>query len=508
MKHLPVGAASAALATTALATTALAAPAPAPHRQTALLDPAQLAERLSSFEEGRWILRETPAAACAVEVFHFEYRTVDGRGKPTTASAALMLPRGKAAPCAGPHPLVAALHGTMPERAYDLADLSGTNTASPRAVAFAATYAAQGYAVVAPNFAGYDTSQLGYHPYFDVRQQTADVIDAIAAARRLIPVLGGTDSGKLFLTGYSQGGWLTMATQRAIEAKGGTVTAAMPSSGPYALSALSDDIFLGRPVQGSTMYFPMGITAFQRAGLKIYRRPDELYNPRYAAGIERLLPAAQPFGALVKAGKVPATALFSTPWPALPAGAPPALRALAALSGPDQAPPQLIPVHRQGIGADALLNDAARVAYLADMAARPDGAHPAWTTGKPPAASCNALRRAFQRSDLRGWTPRAPLIMCGGDGDAAVPFRLAGKLMQRYWSSPGTAAPAGRVGLINFDAPATPGEPWAALKTSLAAMHKDFAAARGEEAWTELYHQYTLPRYCYTAARQWFDTMR
>ena len=31
----------------------------------------------------------------------------------------------------------------------------------------AAMYAAQGFIVVAPNYAGYDISTLGYHPYLN-----------------------------------------------------------------------------------------------------------------------------------------------------------------------------------------------------------------------------------------------------------------------------------------------------------------------------------------------------
>lgn len=473
-----------------------------------MLDRAGLNAKLGLFEEGRWIAKENGDFACDVQVYRFEYLTVDGVGRPATASAALMVPRGQAAKCRGPVPAVLALHGTTPDRYYNLADFSGSNSASPRAIAWAAIYAAQGYVVVAPNYVGFDNSSSDYHPYFDNRQQTRDAIDAYDTARGLLGQTGTRHSGKLFITGYSQGGWLAMATHRAMEQQGRAVTASVPGSGPYAPIALMDDVFLGRPVQGSTMYVPLAITAAQRAGAHIYRDPADFYGPRYAKSAEGSLPSRQPWAELVGSGILPASKLFASPFPDLPDKASPALKALSALAGPELGPAALRPMSRTGIGSEPLIGEPARLAYLEDMAAHPDRAYPNWTTGRPATGARNPFRKWLLTADLRGWTPRAPMTMCGGDSDAAAPFRFGGELMMRHWSSPGTRAPAGRVSLINFDAPAAPGEPWAPLKANLAAMRGQIVAAKGEDAWVELYHQYTLPRYCYTAARMWFDTMR
>ncbi len=71
----------------------------------------------------------------------------------------------------------------------------------------AAVFASQGYIVVAPNYAGYDTSTLPYHPYLIADQQSKDMIDGLKAARTALPLASATltkDSGQLFITGYSQ----------------------------------------------------------------------------------------------------------------------------------------------------------------------------------------------------------------------------------------------------------------------------------------------------------------
>lgn len=179
---------------------------PAAVTKTASLSTASLTTALSAFEEGKWILSNAGALTCGVDVYHYEYNTVDGRGQPTTASSALMVPTGDAPQCKGPRPIVIGMHGTVTDKAYNLADLSGKNSASPRAVAFAATYASQGYVVVAPNYAGYDTSSLSYHPYLNAEQQSKDVIDSLISARKVLPSVSTTSSDKLFLVGYSQGG--------------------------------------------------------------------------------------------------------------------------------------------------------------------------------------------------------------------------------------------------------------------------------------------------------------
>src|SRR6202007_2436583 len=113
-------------------------------------------------------------------------------------------------------------------------------------VSLAALFASQGYIVVAPNYAGYDTSTLPYHPYLIADQQSKDMIDALSAARPALPLASLTtvaDNGQLFITGYSQGGYVAMATHRAMQAAGTVVTGAAPMSGPSALAAFGVSVF-------------------------------------------------------------------------------------------------------------------------------------------------------------------------------------------------------------------------------------------------------------------------
>lgn len=499
-----LGASSALSAQPALESLDLAAPL-----LTADLSQTQLGDSLERFEEGRWIRDNGGPLRCGVQVYRYEYLTKGGAGEQATASAALMVPTGTDPKCRAPHDMVVTLHGTMWDRTYDLSALTDpANPAANRSLSWAAIFAAHGYVVIAPNYVGFAGSSADYHPYLDYRQQTGDVIDAIAAGRQLLGANRVRQSGKLFLTGFSQGGWAAMAVHRRMEEMGQRVTASMPAAGSYLLTPMLDDIFLGRPVQGSTIYFPMALTAARRAGVNVYSDPEEFFDALYASGIEHVLPAQGSFMSLIQAGRLPATSVFSSAIPMLPANAAPTLKALIKRAGQDAGPVQLRRVNQQGIGPDALVLDSARLAYLKDVAANPDGAWPVWSDGQPAHAPAHPLRRWFNRSDMRGWIPRAPLTMCGGRNDPAVPFHLSAQLMQRYWTSPGTRAPVGRVELIDFDDPALPRDRYFTLRAKIADYSHTFVAQHGSEAFVEAYHNVVSPRFCYLAARDWFRTMR
>ncbi len=143
-----------------------------------------------------------------------------------------MVPGGSDAACQGARPIVVYAHGTNTDRAFNMASLTSANA---EAIAIALEFASRGYIVVAPNYAGYDTSSLTYHPFLNADQQSKDMIDALKAARSALPLASSStvvDNGKLFITGYSQGGFVAMATHRAMQAAGATVTAAAPMSAP------------------------------------------------------------------------------------------------------------------------------------------------------------------------------------------------------------------------------------------------------------------------------------
>ena len=324
------------------------------------------------------LLALSGAPLCDIAIYHLEYNTVGGRQEATTASAALMVPTGVDASCRGARPILLYAHGTSTNQAFDISDLA--NAQNAEGLLLAAVFAAQGYIVVAPNYAGYDTSTLGYHPYLDADQQSKDMIDALHAARQALPVAGlalTSDNGRLFLTGYSQGGFVAMATERAMQAAGMRVTAAAPMSGPYALAAFFDAVANGQVEGGAPVVVTMLVTGYQQSYGNIYASPGEMFEPQYANGVEFLLPARVPRSTLYAQGLLPQYALFSaTPPDPAYAGITPAVQ-----------PAFLAPVFALGFGAGNLLTNGFRLAYLHDAAVHPDGGWPVVTNGAPAAGA-------------------------------------------------------------------------------------------------------------------------
>lgn len=478
-------------------------PAPAPQRGQLLEDPPQklgsytFADLLGRIAEGtaaQWLITQSTADECIVDVYQLRYGTIGSLGEPTTASAALMVPTGTAANCQGPRPLAMYAHGKRNLRSINIADLNG----DAEGVMIALSLASAGYIVVAPNYAGYDTSTLPYHPFLHAAQQSADMIDALAAARAALPGTAAAENGKVFLTGYSQGGHVAMATHRAMEAAGMPVTASAPMSGPYAMSAFSDAVFMGQVGKGSVEEFAMLASSYQHAYGNLFADPAEMFEPQYVTAPE-LFPSSTSGENLVSQGLLPPDALFDE---IPPAGE------LAPLT-PATEPRKFAAVFANGFGPDHLITNAYRQAYLQDAAAAPDEGFPDTTSGLPPANPTHPLRRALADNDLRNWSPVAPVQLCGGSDDPVV-FFFNTELMQGYWAA---NAPGSQVTVLDVDLAPTAEGPYPQIRQRFAqAKHLvatisvvDGAKDGGLAAVLENYHDVLVPAFCMQATRSFFD---
>jgi len=463
-----------------------------PPARIASLTPAQLFDALQLSSAGEQILDLIIAPTCGVDVHQLRYHTVDPAGAATTASGALMIPTGSAATCQGARPMVVYTHGTAAEKSYNIADLSNADNAE--GLLIAATFAAHGYIVVAPNYAGYDSSTLTYHPYLHAEQQSKDTVDALSAARSALPTSFAptiTNGGKLFVTGYSQGGYVAMATHRLLQQTGSVVTASAPMSGPYALAAFGDAIFQGQVIDSAPLLVSWIVSAYQRIYGNLYAAPTDAFDARYATGIDTLLPTTGTRSQLYDQGRLPREQLFNSTPPD------PAYAAFT----PATTPADLAPVFARGFGPDALVTNTYRLSYLQDSLARPDGAFPAYTDGLPAAAPTHPLRIGLKANDLRNWLPTAPVLLCAGNEDPSVLY-MNTDLMQRYWSASGVTAP---LRVLDVDSDPSLDDPYAALKVGFATLKATVELAEGEAAVAEIYHSTLVPPFCLSAVQSFFD---
>jgi len=399
-----------------------------PPLRVASLSAAALTAQFDASTAGQQLLQLAGTPKCGIDFHYIQYQTVGGAGEQTTASGALMVPTGPG--CTGARSIVIYAHGTATTKGYDIADITDqTNEAWSESALIAAMFAAQGYIVVAPNYAGYDSSTLPYHPYLNAVQQSTDMIDALTAARTAIPSVAGgslSDGGKLFITGYSQGGFVALATHKAMQAAGMTVTASAPMSGPYAMEAFGDAILFGDVDLGATVFLPLITESYQHTYGNLYNATSDIYSSTYATGIDTLLPSTAPIDTLFAQGKLPELALFDSTTP---------VTGNATLDAELAVPAN--PLFAQGFGNPFEILDSVRVAYALDAAASPDGAI-AGVTGAPLATAPQyPLRVALKKNDLRSWTPdgTAPILLCGGHDDPTVFYSINTQTMESFWAA-------------------------------------------------------------------------
>ena len=105
--------------------------------------------------------------------------------------------------------------------------------------------AAMGYVVVIPDYIGFGSSKDIFHPYYVRDATAASVVDMIKAAKDYLSSAKFATSNRLFLVGYSEGGYATLAAQREIETNpipGLTLAATAAGAGAFDLTTMLTEV--------------------------------------------------------------------------------------------------------------------------------------------------------------------------------------------------------------------------------------------------------------------------
>jgi len=204
-----------------------------------------------------------PAARYPVRLYKVTYASVvpEWNNFPTVASGLVAIPQTGQSEM----PLVSYQHGTV----FNGNEVPSRPDQSMETRIMIARFAAQGYVVIGADYFGRGDSTLpdSYLVKGSAQQGTYDML---AAANAVLKSLGITTNHQ-FLSGWSEGGWETMAFLERLEADGVPVTAAAVASAPVDLS-LTVSRWLNNPQAIDAVFLP-GVLAIE---VEAYERYHEV----------------------------------------------------------------------------------------------------------------------------------------------------------------------------------------------------------------------------------------
>ena len=231
----------------------------------------------------------------SVETISINYYTTDGTGKQTIASGAIIIPQGGSSLS-----LVSIQHGTQTKNNL-VASVSPMNSTEG---IIGLIMASMGYLVVVPDYLGFGVSNV-IHPYIHAESLIPSIIDLMRAGRTYSSQHQITMDGRVFLTGYSEGGYASLVAQRKIEleyAQEFSLTAVAPMAGPYDLNGMMQTLFQTGQYN-HTAYIAYILTAYNN--IYGWDRLNDFFNAPYSSTVQSLFDGSKTFGEVVN--QLPAT---------------------------------------------------------------------------------------------------------------------------------------------------------------------------------------------------------
>ena len=229
--------------------------------------------RISGFDFPSWIIKYN------VDVYIVTYLT-NYKGSEVTASGVVVIP--KTADALG---MISFHHGTIVAQR----DAPSAQHFSSNQIIISSILASAGFIFVIPDYLGFGNTSSILHPFYVEEYAASTVIDNLSAVRELTSLINVRFNRNLFLAGYSQGGYVTMAVQKYIDLNGlagFNLIASFPASGWYDVKEMQKYIF-GQQVYNDPYYIAYLCLAYKTTFG--WTQPlNEIFNEPYANRIPGL----------------------------------------------------------------------------------------------------------------------------------------------------------------------------------------------------------------------------
>jgi pimeloyl-ACP methyl ester carboxylesterase len=215
-----------------------------------------------------------------VTVYKVKY-TTEYKGSAITASGLVIMPFSST----DNFPMLSVQHGTIVEHS------AAPSVQSPEAyeILLYSALASSGFITVVPDYIGFGESKNILHPYYVEEPMGKSIGDNVIAAADLATDKKIKFDKRLFLAGYSEGGYATLAAHKYIEEHDVAdlnLVASFPAAGGYDLTAIQQ-YFFGLTTYGQPFYMAYVLKSYQDY-YGFQSAVSDVFNEPYATKIGSL----------------------------------------------------------------------------------------------------------------------------------------------------------------------------------------------------------------------------
>lgn len=145
-----------------------------------------------------------------------------------------------------------------------------------------------GFVAMLPDYVGMGDGR-GFQTYVHEKTIASAGRNMVSACEKWAASNNLKLNDQLFITGYSQGGYGSMALHKNYEEVPSSqkVTAAAHLSGPYSLSGVMRDLILSDKAYNYPAYIPNTILGFNEAHGSLYKELSDIFKPEYVSEIKK-----------------------------------------------------------------------------------------------------------------------------------------------------------------------------------------------------------------------------
>ena len=210
--------------------------------------------------DGAGINGSNPTYPISIYDIKYESHRPDGAIDTLAGLVSIPLSYGKA------FPIASYQHGTI-VLDNDAPSIAGATLNNEEILLISLISSPRGMITLFPDYEGLGDPNK-FHPYIVADSYTRTVVNMVRAIKELSLIMEGDDkfqfNKQLFLFGYSEGGYATLAAQKGIQLNYSDelmVTASCPMAGPYNLSETTVNYFLSIPDYPQPYYVPYALTS-------------------------------------------------------------------------------------------------------------------------------------------------------------------------------------------------------------------------------------------------------